>query len=194
MMVSPYEVDRLFFNTSTTMLVRHSKSPEDREIGRRFAPFWEVLAPKLQDIFPDRGAEGNFIVPSLDDVHKSSAFMIAEMGLGNQCSSLHHQDMTSCLKSLCEPSISDVVLGQIICQASLRLRVARPMCDDRTFASSPFRRLASRGFFFFSGGVVKLLPICVDTCSFTIKCLVVKKLLKPNVVVHTTYCLAVNPY
>ena len=31
---------------------------------------------------------------------------------------------------------------------ALRLRIARPMCDGRPFASSPFRRLASRGFFF----------------------------------------------
>ena len=62
----PNEVDGPFCNTSAKMLVRQSKSPEEREIGRRFAPLWEVLAPKLQEFFPDRDAKGNFNVPSLD--------------------------------------------------------------------------------------------------------------------------------
>ena len=34
-------------------LVRQSKSPEDREFGRRFARLWEVLVPKLREVFSD---------------------------------------------------------------------------------------------------------------------------------------------
>ena len=52
--------------TSAAILVRQSKSPEDREIGRRFKPLWEVLAPEQQEIFPNRDAKGNFVVPALD--------------------------------------------------------------------------------------------------------------------------------
>ena len=59
------EVDSPICNTSTKILVRQSKSPEDREIGRRFAPLWEVLAPKRQEIFPERDVKGTFIVPAL---------------------------------------------------------------------------------------------------------------------------------
>ena len=37
------------------MLVRQSKSP-----------LWEVLAPKLPEVFPEHDTEGNFVVPALD--------------------------------------------------------------------------------------------------------------------------------
>ena len=47
-------------------MLRQSKSPEDREIGRRFAYLWEVLAPKLREIFPEHDFEGNFIIPTTD--------------------------------------------------------------------------------------------------------------------------------
>ena len=65
-----YKVDSLFCNTSATILVRQSKSPEDREIGRRFKPPWEVLAKKK---ILDKDA--------LMYEHKSSAYTIAETEL-----------------------------------------------------------------------------------------------------------------
>ena len=61
-----YEVDIPFCNISTKITVRQSKSLEDREIGRRFAPLWEVLCTKLQEIFPVRDAKDTFIVLALD--------------------------------------------------------------------------------------------------------------------------------
>ena len=64
------------------MLVRQSKSPEDRAIGRRFAPLWEVLAPKLQEIFHDMDAKSNFIVPSLDVRAQTSSIYDRRNGVG----------------------------------------------------------------------------------------------------------------
>ena len=91
---------------------------------------------------------------------------------------------------------------------ALGLRLARPMCDGRPFASSPSRRLASRVFFFFAvfpfGGTCNLQSTCADAFPTTTKCLVVRKPLTRSAVVHTTPCLAtsrppfgsadVNPY
>ena len=41
--------------------------------------------------------------------------------------------------------------NRLLVMQALRLRIARPMCDGRPFASSPFRHLASRGLFFLCG-------------------------------------------
>ena len=48
------------------MTVRRSKSIEDREIGKQFAPLWRELADQLKVLFPDGDDEGAFIVPALD--------------------------------------------------------------------------------------------------------------------------------
>ena len=45
----PYPVYSPFCIATSTILVRQSRSPEWREIGRRVAPLWKVLATKLQD-------------------------------------------------------------------------------------------------------------------------------------------------
>ena len=50
----------------TTISVRQSKSLEDREIGKQFAPLWRVLADQLKILFPDGDDEGAFVVPALD--------------------------------------------------------------------------------------------------------------------------------
>ena len=47
-------------------MVRQSKSQDDREIGKRFAPLWNALSKNLQELFPESDIEGTFIVPSLD--------------------------------------------------------------------------------------------------------------------------------
>ena len=46
---------------------------------------------------------------------------------------------------LCLLGIPNDVCDKSLCKPGLRLRMARPMCDGRPFASSPFRCLASRG-------------------------------------------------
>ena len=61
----PYEIDSPFCSVITTIAVRQSRSIEDREIGKQFAPLWRVLADQLKILFPDGDDEGAFIVPSL---------------------------------------------------------------------------------------------------------------------------------
>ena len=65
-----------FCQSRTNIAVRQSKSLEDREVGKQFAPVWKVLTQ----------------VPSLSlhltSVHKLSASRIAETAWENQCSNL----------------------------------------------------------------------------------------------------------
>ena len=50
----PYAINSPFCRTSTTITVRQSRSIEDREIGKQFAPLWKVLADQLKLLFsPD---------------------------------------------------------------------------------------------------------------------------------------------
>ena len=37
-----------FYSTSTTSTVRQSRSIEDREVGKQFAPLWKALADQLK--------------------------------------------------------------------------------------------------------------------------------------------------
>ena len=62
----PNEIDSPFCNTKTTITVRQSKSIEDREIGKQFAPLWRELADQLEILFPYRDDEFAFIIPALD--------------------------------------------------------------------------------------------------------------------------------
>ena len=67
-------------------------------------------------------------------------------GVGKQCSSLHHPDMTSCLISLLLVYVNLVFLmlcyDKLFVKQALGFRIARPMCNGHPFASSPCRRLA----------------------------------------------------
>ena len=62
----PYEIDSPFCNTKTNIAVRQSKTIEDREIGKQFAPSWRELADQLEILFPNRDDEGAFIILALD--------------------------------------------------------------------------------------------------------------------------------
>ena len=62
----PYEIDSPFCSVKTTITVRQTKSIEDREVGKQFAPLWTELADQLEILFPDRDDEGAFIVLGLD--------------------------------------------------------------------------------------------------------------------------------
>ena len=66
MMVSPMKLIVYFCNAKTIISVRQSKSIEDREIGKQFAPLWRVLAKQLKILFPGGDDEGAFIIPALD--------------------------------------------------------------------------------------------------------------------------------
>ena len=61
-----YAIDSPSCCTNTNIIVRQSKSIEDREIGKQFALLWRELADQLEILFPTRDDEGAFIIPALD--------------------------------------------------------------------------------------------------------------------------------
>ena len=62
----PYAINSPFCCTNRNIVVRQSKSIEDRELGKQFAPLWRELADQLKLLFPDGDDEGAFIIPALD--------------------------------------------------------------------------------------------------------------------------------
>ena len=138
-------------------MVRQSKSRDDREIGKRFAPLWIALS-KIKS-YKNSSLKVVLKVLSLCPLsmfeHRSPTFTISETVLENMCSNLHHQDTTKCSLSLLFVCVSLIFLMMSCDKSYVKqahwLRIARPMCDGRPFASSPFRRLGSRGPFFFCG-------------------------------------------
>ena len=118
----PYEVDSPCCNISTTTLVRQSKSPEDRETRRHFAPLWEVLFPKLREIFPGRDAKGNYIVPSLDARPQILSIDDRKNGAGKPVFKLVPPDISSCLISLLLICVNPVFL--MLCCDKLSLAIS----------------------------------------------------------------------
>ena len=116
------EVDSPFSNISTNITGRQSKSLEDREIGRRFAPLWKALSSKQQEIFPERDVKGPFIVNALDVRSQILSILICRNGEGKPVFKLappgNEQLFDLAAPGLCDPSIPDHVLRQVICQAS----------------------------------------------------------------------------
>ena len=84
--------------------------------------------------------------------HKFSVLRIAGVACENQCSNLLHLETDSCFLLLLLICVFLVFLMMCCNRSSLKpaiwLRIARPMCDGRPFASPLFRRLAGRGPFF----------------------------------------------
>ena len=111
-----------FCNVTTNIAVHQSKSLEDREIGKRFAPLWRVLAEKLEALFPDGDDTGSFIVPALDVRSQvlsikdrrnrvgKPVFKVAPLGNG--------QVFAFTAPDLHVPGIPDGMLQQVISQAS----------------------------------------------------------------------------
>ena len=179
---------------SVSIMVRQSKSQDDREIGKLFAPLWNVLSK----IYKNSSLKVVLKILSLCPLsmfeHMSPTFTIAETGLENVCSNLHHRDTTKCSLPLLLVCVSLIFL-MMSCDKSyvkqaLWLRIARPMCDGRPVASSPFRRLASRGPFFFCG-VTLWCFFAVYLCELRSG-----KVFMPRAVVHSTLRLAFSilPY
>ena len=87
---------------SVSIIMRQSKSQDDREIGKRFAPLWNALS-KMKS-YKNSSLKVILKVLSLCPLsmfeHKSSTFTIAETVLENMCSNLHHRDTTKCSLSL----------------------------------------------------------------------------------------------
>ena len=62
----PYAINSPFWCTNTNIIVRQSKSIEDREFGKQFAPLWRELTDHFKVLFFDGDDEGVFIIPALD--------------------------------------------------------------------------------------------------------------------------------
>ena len=152
----PCAVESPFCRKSAPMLVRQPSPPERRPRNRKAVKTgMGSSGSKITIIFPRRMPEAIWLFQPLMYEHKSSAFMIADLEWENQCSRLHHPDTTKCSVSLLLICVSLVFLMLCCCKLlgkqALRLRFARPLCEGRPFASSPFRRIASRGLLFICG-------------------------------------------
>ena len=118
----PYEIDSPFCSVKTTIAVRQSRSIEDREIGKQFAPLWRVFADQLKLLFLDGDVEGAFIVPALDtrsqvlsikDRRKGigkPVFKLASLGSGHACALI--------APDLSVPGVSSGVLQRVLSQAN----------------------------------------------------------------------------
>ena len=120
-------VDSPFCNTSATILVRHSKSPEDREIGRRFAPLWEVHKNISVNMIPKAISS----IQPLISGHKSSTYTLAETELENQFFGFTlgkiKDSMSLLLVCASLVSLMRCCVNLQVKQA-IRLRIARQLC------------------------------------------------------------------
>ena len=113
-----FEVD--FCPVRTNIAVRQSKSPEDREIGQRFAPLWKALSTKLRELLGDD--TGTFIVPELNVRSQVLSIKDRRNGVGKQVFKLapfgNGQLFDLTTPDLRVPGILDDALQQVISQAS----------------------------------------------------------------------------
>ena len=104
-------------------LVRQSKSPEDREFRRRFARLWEVLVPKLREVFSDHD-------PTIDCRAQVVNVYDRRGGVGKTVFRFapegHEHRFTISSPGLCARHITDVVLQQIV------VVEASTLAQDRT--------------------------------------------------------------
>ena len=114
------EIDRLFCSAKTTISVRQSKSIEDREIGKQFAPLWRVLAEQLKILFSDGDDEGAFIVPALDARSQVLSVKDRRNGVGKPVFKLVPlgSGLLFVPPDLRVPGVSGEVLQRVISQAS----------------------------------------------------------------------------
>ena len=142
----PYGINSPYCCTSIAITVRQSRSIEDREIGKQFAPLWKAFADQLKILFLDEDDEGVFILHVLDARSqilsiKDSRNGIVKPGFQTFAPLGSEQTFTIVVPDLSVPGISSEVLQRVLKPTGL-------MCDGRPLASSLFRRLAGRGAFF----------------------------------------------
>ena len=132
--------------------------------------FGESCPPNYKTISLNEMPKTFSLFLHLTHVHKSSAFWIAGTEWRNQFSSLHIPDTNSRLILLLLTYVFQTFL-MMSCDMSFakptsRFRTVRPMCDGHSFASSPFRHLASRGppFRGFPSWWVKQFAISLARC------------------------------
>ena len=102
--------------------LRQSKSIEDRDIGKQFAPLWRVLADQLKILFLDGDDEGAFIGPLLDAHSQVLSIKDRRKGVGKLVFKLaplgSGQLSTFVAPDLCVPGISGEELHRVLPQAS----------------------------------------------------------------------------
>ena len=115
-------MDSPFCCTNANVIVRQSKSIEDREIGKQFAPLWRELADQLNILFPDRGDEGAFIIPALDTRSHVLSIKDRRNGVGKPVFKLvplgTGQTFTLVTPELSVPGVSPEVLQRFLSQAN----------------------------------------------------------------------------
>ena len=117
--------------------VRQSKSLEEREIGRRFAPLCKALSEKLQEIFPEPDDKEFFVVLALDARSQICIIFDHRNGVGKLVLKVappgheHPLDLTA--SGLCVPSISDDALRQGISQAGQLAQNRTPFGNEQLF-------------------------------------------------------------
>ena len=118
----PYEIDSPFCNAKTVISVRQSKSLEDREIGKQFAPLWRELADQLKILFPEGDGAGAFIVPALDARSRVLSIKDRRNGFGKPVFKVapfgSGQLFALVAPDLCVPGVPGEVLQKVIPQAS----------------------------------------------------------------------------
>ena len=115
-------IDSPFCCASTTISVRQSRSLEDREIGKQFAPLWRELSDQLKILFPDGDDEGAFIVPALDTRSQVLSIKDRRNGIGKpvfkRSSIGSGQTFTLVSPDLSLPGVSPDVLQRVLSQAN----------------------------------------------------------------------------
>ena len=135
-----------FANVRTNITVRQSKSLEDREIGKQFAPLWKALSTMLLELFPEGDDAGAFIVPALDARSHVLSIKDRRNGIGKPVFKLAPLGSAQ-LVTLVALTRVFLVFLKVGCNGS-SLKPVRPMCDGRPVASPLFRRQAGRGALF----------------------------------------------
>ena len=142
-----HEIDSPFCCANTTITVRQSRSIEDREIGKQFAPLWKVLAEQLKVLFPDEDDEGVFILPALDARSQILSIKDRRNGIGNRFSSLLHLVVDKRFPLL--HLICLFLVFRLRCCNGFSLKPTGFMCDGCPLASRFFAAWRVEAFSFF---------------------------------------------
>ena len=117
-----YAIDSPFCCANTTITVRQSKSIEDREIGKQFAPLWRASAEQPKTLFLDGDGAGGFIFPALEARSQVLSIKDRRNGVGKPVFKLalfgSGQLFALVAPDLCVPGVPGEVLQRVISQAN----------------------------------------------------------------------------
>ena len=117
-----YEIDTFLCTSRITILVRHSRSVEDRETGKQFMPLWRAFADELRILFQEGDDKGPFVVPALDARSQILSVKDRRTGIGKPVFKLaslrSRQSFALVSPDVCIPLVTSETLQRILCQAS----------------------------------------------------------------------------